>query len=248
DYVALQLLVGEHVADALVARVGDDADLVLDVAVHLLDGALFDRLGAKVLLHALAREDLHVDDRALDARRRLERGVANVAGFFAEDRAEQLLFRSELRLALRRDFAHQDVALLDGCSNADDARFVEVAQRGLADVRDVAGDFLGTELGVARLDLELLDVDRGVVVVLDQLLGDEDRVLEVVAAPRHEGDQDVAAEGELAGVGAGTVGQDLAFADALSFANHRLLRDAGVLVGALELDELVDIGAKLLGF
>ena len=125
-------------------------------------------------------------------------------------------------------------------------RLVEVAQRRLADVRDVARDLLGTELGVAGFDLELLDVDRGVVVLLDQLLGDQDRVLEVVAAPRHEGDQDVAAEGQLAGVGAGTVGQDLALADALPFADDRLLGDAGVLVGALELDELVDVGAELL--
>ena len=121
DHVALQLLVAEDLGDALVARVGDDADLVLDVAVHPLDLALFDRLGAKVLLDALAREDLHVDDRAFDARRRLERGVADVAGLLAEDGAEQLLFRSELRLALRRDFADEDVALLDGGADADDA-------------------------------------------------------------------------------------------------------------------------------
>ena len=88
-------------------------------------------------------------------------------------------------------------------------------------------------------------MDRGVVVLFDQLLGDEDGVLEVVAAPRHEGDEDVAAEGQLAGIGAGAVGEDLALADPLPFANDRLLRDAGVLVGALELDELIDVGAEL---
>ena len=114
------------------------------------------------------------------------------------------------------------------------------------DVRDVAGDFFGTELGVAGFDLELFDVDRGVVVLFDQLLRDEDRVFEVVAAPRHEGHEDVAAESQLAGIGAGTVGEDLALADPLPFANDRLLRDAGVLVRALELDELVDVGAELL--
>jgi hypothetical protein len=90
-------------------------------------------------------------------------------------------------------------------------------------------------------------VDRGVVVLFHQLLGDENRVLEVVAAPRHEGHEDVAAERQLAGVGAGTVGEDLALAHALAFSNDRLLRDAGVLVRALELDELIDVGAELLG-
>src|SRR4051812_20632404 len=246
DHVALQLLVAEDVADTLVARVGDDADLVLDVAIHPLDLALFDRLGAKVLLHALAREDLHVDDRAFDAGRRLERCVADVAGLLAEDGAEQLLFGSELRLALRRDFADEDVALLHGSADPHDAGFVEIAQRTFTDVRNVARDFLGSELGVAGFDLELLDVDRGVVILFGQLLGDQDGVLEVVAAPRHERNEDVASEGQLAGVGAGAVGQDLALADPLPFANVRLLRDAGVLVGALELDELIDVGAELL--
>jgi predicted nuclease with TOPRIM domain len=51
-------------------------------------------------------------------------------------------------------------------ADVDDARLVEVAQRFLADVRDVAGDVLRPELGVAGHDLELLDVDRGEDVVL----------------------------------------------------------------------------------
>ena len=229
----------------LVAGVGDDPDLILDVPVHPLDLALFDRLRAEVFVDALAREDLHVDDGAFDARRRLERGVADVAGLLTEDGAEQLLFGSELGLAFRRDFADEDVALLDGRADADDAALVEIAQCGLRDVRDVARDFLGTEFRVARFDLELFDVDRGVVVLAHQLLGDENRVLEVVAAPRHEGDEDVAAQGQLTGIGAGPVGEHLALPDPLPFSNDRLLRDAGVLVGALELDQLIDVGAEL---
>ena len=77
-------------------------------------------------------------------------------------------------------------------------RLVEVRERVLRDVRDVARDLLGAELGVAGLDLELLDVDRREVVVLDEAFRDQDGVLVVVAAPRHEGDEDVAPEGELA--------------------------------------------------
>ena len=56
---------------------------------------------ALVLLLALAGEDLAIDDRAFDARRAVERRVLHVAGLFAEDRAEQFLFRSELGFALR---------------------------------------------------------------------------------------------------------------------------------------------------
>ena len=114
------------------------------------------------------------------------------------------------------------------------------------DVRDVARDFFRPELRVARLDLELLDVDRRVVVVLHHPLGDEDRVLEVVAAPRHERDQHVAAERELAELGARSVAQHLPLVHLLADPDDRLLGDAGVLVGPLELRHRVDVGAHLL--
>ncbi len=81
----------------------------------------FDGLGALVLFLALAGEDLHVHDHALDARRAVERSVANVAGLFAEDGAQQFFFRRELGLALGRDLADQDVALLDRGADADHA-------------------------------------------------------------------------------------------------------------------------------
>jgi hypothetical protein len=43
-------------------------------------------------------------------------------------------------------------------------------------------------------------VDRREAILLHDALGDEDRVLEVVAVPRHERDQQVLAQGELADV------------------------------------------------
>src|ERR1019366_6060221 len=118
--------------------------------------------------------------------------------------------------------ADEDVVVTNLGADADDSRLVEIAQGVLADVGDIAGDLFRPELGVARFDFELLDVDRGVVVVADELLGDEDGVLEVVPAPGHEGDQDVAAEAELALLRAGAVGDDLALEDAVAVADHRL--------------------------
>ena len=105
-----------------------DADLVLEVLLHQVELVLLDLLGAVVLLDALAREDPHVDDDALDARRAGQRRVLHVAGLLAEDRAQQLLFRRELGLALRRDLADEDVARLDVRADADDAALVEIAQ------------------------------------------------------------------------------------------------------------------------
>ena len=104
------------------------------------------------------------------------------------------------RLALRRDLADEDVARLHLGADADDAALVEVLEGLFADVRDVAGDLFLAELRVAGDALELLDVDRGEDVVLGDALGDEDRVLEVVALPRHERDEHVLAERELAHV------------------------------------------------
>ena len=103
----------------------------------------------------------------------------------------------------------------------------------------------GPELGVARFDLELLDVHRGVVVLAHQLLADQNRVLEVVAAPGHEGHQHVASQRQLALLGARPVGDHLALDHPLALADNRLLIDAGVLVRALELDQLIDVRAHL---
>src|SRR5450756_1307013 len=75
---------------------------------------------------------------------------------------------------------------------------------------------------------------------------DEDRVLEVVAAPRHERDEHVPTERQLAELGARPVAEHLALGHLLADAHDRLLVDAGILVRALELGEVVDVGAHLL--
>ena len=142
-----------------------------------------------------------------------KRGVANVGGLFAEDGAQQLLFRRHRRFALRRDLADEDVARVHVRADIDDAGLVEILEVFFADIRDVAGDFLRTELGIARHRLEFLDVDRGEDVVAHDALGDEDGVLEVVAVPRHERDERVLAERQLAQLRRGTVGDDVALLD-----------------------------------
>ena len=182
-----------------------------------------------------------------NARRQLERRVADVRCLFAEDGAEELLLRRHRAFALRRDLADQDVARLDLGADVDDARLVEVAKRFLADVRDVAGDVLRPELGVAGHDLELFDVDRGEDVVLHDPLGDQDRVLIIVPVPRHERDEHVPAERELAVLGRRTVGDDLARLDRVADLHQRTLVDAGVLVRALELHQRVDVDARFTG-
>ena len=83
----------------------------------------------------------------------------------------------------------------------------------------------------------LFDVYRGEHVVLDQTLRDDDGVLEVVATPRHEGNQQVASEGQLPALGGGPIGQHIANLDLVSFTNEGLVVHTGALVGATELVE-----------
>ena len=96
------------------------------------------------------------------------------------------------------------------------------------------------KLGLADLDLELLDVDGRINVLLHDSLREDDRVLEVVPVPGHEADQDVPAQGQLAVEGRGPVGEDLPLLDQLAGRDHRLLVQAGPLVQADVLAELVD--------
>ena len=192
-----------------------------------------------------AGEPLRVDDDAFDAGGHFQRIVLHVLAGPAEDRVQQLFFRRQLGLALRRDLADQNVARLDERADLHDAVLVQVAEHLLADVGNVAGELLAAELRLANFDVELLDVERRVGVVLHQLFADDDRVLEVVAFPRHERDEHVAAQGQLALVGGGAVGDHLALFDLVADLDDRLLVLAGPLVEADELPQLVHFGADL---
>ena len=227
-----------------VERVGfDDAQLVVEVEAIALELVVDDLLCALVAHDAFAGEHLHVDDRAAGALVDTQRRVLHVGGLLAEDRAQQLFFRRQRGLALWRDLADERVARVHFRTDVDDARLVETSQLVLRQVRDVAGDFLGAELGVARVDHQLLDVDRGVAVFGDDAFADEDRVLEVVAVPGHERDQHVLAERQLADVGRGAVGNDVFGVDLVAALDDRALVDVRVLVRALVLDQVVDVDA-----
>ena len=221
----------------------EDRLFVITVLSEAFDFLALDRLRALVFVDAMPVEDAHLDDRALHAGRHAQRRVAHVGGLLPEDGAQQFLFRGHRAFALRRDLADQDIASDDLRPDVDNARLVEVLQRLLRNVRDVAGDFLGAELGVAGHRLEFLNVDRGEDVVLDDALGEQDRILEVVAVPRHEGDEDVPAKRQIAEIGRRPVGDDVALLDAIRHPHQRLLVDAGRLVRSLELHQPVDVDA-----
>ena len=125
---ACSILLPSRSDEALQALVGQDADFVSQVLFQLENLRGFDGLVAFVLFSALAGEDLDVHDGAFDARRAVERSVANVSGLFTEDGAQQFFFRRQRGFALGRNLADQDVARLHDRADADYAAFVEVAK------------------------------------------------------------------------------------------------------------------------
>jgi hypothetical protein len=181
------------------------------------------------------------------ARRHAQRRVLNVGSLLAEDRAEQLLFRRQLRLAFRRDLAYQHVTGFDFRTDVDDPGLVEVGELVLREVGDVPRDLFGSQLRVASDDRELLDVDRGEALFRDHALRDQDRVLEVVAVPGHERDEHVLPERELAGVGRRAVRNHVTAGDAVAHLDERTLVDVRVLVRALVLHQVVDVHADFTG-
>src|SRR5215470_9393704 len=184
--------------------------LVVAVLGQPLDLLAFDGQRALVLVDAMTVENPHFDDGALDAGRHPQRGIADIGGLFAEDGAQEFFLGRHRAFTLRRYLANQDVAGVNFGADVHDAGFIEILQRLFGDVWNIAGDFLGAELGVAGHHLEFLDVNRGEYVVLDDALGKQNRVLEVVAVPGHEGDEDIAPERQLAEIGRWTVGDNVA--------------------------------------
>ncbi len=90
-----------------------------------------------------------------------------------------------------------------------------------------------------------MDVDRGQHVLLHEPLGDDDRVLEVVALPRHEGDEQVLAERELALAGRRAVREHVAGLHLVAELHDRALVDERALVRPHELHEVVRVAVTL---
>ena len=90
-------------------------------------------------------------------------------------------------------------------------------------------------------------MNRSKALVADDALRNQDRVLEVIAVPRHERDQHVLAERELAHVGGGAVGDHVALGDQVTHPHQRTLIDIGVLIRTGVLDQIVNVDADFTG-
>ncbi len=149
--------------------------------------------------------------------------------------------------ALRCDLADQHVTHIDFCADVHDAALVQTRQLRFGQIRDVARDFFRTQLGIACHHGQLFDMDRGEAVFRHHTFGDQDRVFEVVAVPRHERDHHVLTQRQFAHVGRCTIGHHVAARDHIAHVHQRTLVDVGVLVGTGVLGQVVDIHADFAG-
>src|SRR5206468_9287707 len=90
-------------------------------------------------------------------------------------------------------------------------------------IGNVPRNFLRSKLGVARANLELVDVNGSVNIFLHHLFGNHDGIFEVVSVPRHERDEYIASSRKLAMTGVWAVGGHVAALHVLTFAHNRLL-------------------------
>jgi hypothetical protein len=136
DHALVAVTAGHLVADADLALLGDgDPDQAVDARLQVII--------------ELATELADLDDLASLAVGQTERAVLHLTRLLTEDRPQEAFLGGQLGLALGRDLADQDVARTHLGTDVDDPLFIEVLERLLADIRDVAGDLLGPELGVA---------------------------------------------------------------------------------------------------
>ena len=84
-------------------------------------------------------------------------------------------------------------------------------------------------------------MDRRITVLGHNALADQYRVFEVVAVPWHERHQHVLTQCQFAQVRGSTIGNYVAFGQFVAFFDDGPLVDIRVLIGALVLDEVVDV-------
>ncbi len=126
-------------------------------------------------------------------------------------------------------------------------RLVKTVQLGFCQIADVACDFLVTQFGIAGNHGQLFDMDRRITIVRHHFFGNQNRILKVVAIPRHERDQHVLAQCQFAQVSRRTIGQYVATRNVITTLDDRTLVDVGVLVRTRVLDQVVDVHTHFTG-
>ena len=223
-------LLDQQLLDTIKRVVFHDAQLIVQILTITTQLIIDNRLRTLVAHNTFTCEHLNVDHRADHAGRHAQRSVFYIRGFLTENRTQQFFFRCELGLAFRCDLAHQHVVGAHFSADMHNTRLIQTVELRFSQVADVACDFLRAKLCVARNNGQFFNVNRSVTIVCHNFFGDQNRVFEVVAVPRHKCDQHVLAKRELAQICGRTVRQHITCHNDITTTNDWSLVDVGVLV------------------
>ena len=140
------------------------------------------------------RECLYIDDNSGFTVRNTYGRITDFADLLIEDGTIQAFFSRKLRFSLRSDFSYKNISGSDFGSYANDPVFVDITKGVIADIRNLTGDFFGTELRIAGFALVLFNMNRSVYIIPDELFVNKDSILVVVAFPCHKSDQNILTE------------------------------------------------------
>ena len=231
----------QHSTDTAEQTRFEDLQFFRQVFLRLFELHFFDFQRTFVFFYAIASKDLNVDNRTGYTVWYAQRRVFNVRRFLTEDRTQQFFFWGQLSFTFRRYLTNQNVATGHFRTNVNDTGFIQFGERSFTHVRDVSGDLFRPQLGVTGHARQFLNVDSGETVFLDNTLGNEDGVFEVVTVPRHERYTHVLTQRQLTEVGGRAVCQHVAALNRFAQGHARHLVDAGVLVRTGVLGQVVDV-------
>ena len=173
--------------------------------------------------------------------RNFKRRITHLACLFSEYCAEQPFLCAKLGFALGRNLSDKNVACGNLCTYADNTSFVKVAERVLADIRNITCDFLRSELGIAGCNLVFLNMNGCKYILLNKSFVYKHSVLVVVTFPCHKSDKNVTSESDFAVLSRRTVGYDVARLNSFALFYYRTLVNAHTLVGACEFNQFISV-------
>ncbi len=169
--------------------------MVIQVLLGPFDFRTLNFHGPFVFLHPVPGKHLNVNHCTVHAGTGSERSILDIGCLFSKNGPKKLFFRSQLGFTLWCDLSDQDISRLDFGTDMNNPRFIKFGKRFFANVGNIRSNLFGSQLGIPSHAGFFLDMDRCEAVFFDHPMGNQDRVLEVVAIPGHERDEQVLAEG-----------------------------------------------------
>ena len=191
------------------------------------------------LITVLPRKYFGIDDNTVLSVGHLQGSIPHFSRFLAEDRAQQSLLGRQLRLALRRHFADQNITGAHLRADADDPVAVQIFQRIVTHAGHILCDALCSQLRIAGLRLILFNMNGCIDILSHQPFADQDRILVVVTFPGHKTDQRVFAQRQLALCRGGTVRDHLPRLYMIALFHDRLLVITVGLVASHKLCQMI---------